>query len=49
MTLFDGAGGEVEARIVRVGRDETELALERRRRRRLRRRTPAVGATPLCC
>ena len=25
ITLFDGAGGEIEARIVRVGRDETEL------------------------
>jgi 16S rRNA (uracil1498-N3)-methyltransferase len=25
VTLFDGAGGEIEARIVRVGRDETEL------------------------
>jgi 16S rRNA (uracil1498-N3)-methyltransferase len=28
ITLFDGAGGEVEARIVRVGRDETELVAE---------------------
>jgi 16S rRNA (uracil1498-N3)-methyltransferase len=28
ITLFDGAGGEVAARIVRVGRDETELAAD---------------------
>jgi 16S rRNA (uracil1498-N3)-methyltransferase len=28
ITLFDGAGREVEARIVRVGRDETELAAD---------------------
>jgi 16S rRNA (uracil1498-N3)-methyltransferase len=28
ITLFDGAGGEVEARVVRVGRDETELAAD---------------------
>jgi len=26
ITLFDGAGGELEARVVRVGRAETELA-----------------------
>lgn len=26
ITLFDGAGGEVDARVVRVGRAETELA-----------------------
>ena len=28
ITLFDGAGDEVEARIVRVRRDETELAAD---------------------
>jgi 16S rRNA (uracil1498-N3)-methyltransferase len=28
ITLFDGAGGEVDARIVRVGRDETELVAD---------------------
>jgi len=28
ITLFDGAGGEVVARIVRIGRDETELAAD---------------------
>ena len=27
ITLFDGAGGEAEARVVRVGRAETELAI----------------------
>jgi 16S rRNA (uracil1498-N3)-methyltransferase len=31
VTLFDGAGAEVEARVLRVGRDETELELESRR------------------
>lgn len=31
VTLFDGAGGEVEARVLRVGRAETELALGARR------------------
>jgi 16S rRNA (uracil1498-N3)-methyltransferase len=31
VTLFDGAGGEVEARVVRVGRAETELELGARR------------------
>ncbi|HVV48321.1 MAG TPA: 16S rRNA (uracil(1498)-N(3))-methyltransferase, partial [Polyangia bacterium] len=31
LILFDGAGGEVEARVERVGRDETELALGERR------------------
>jgi 16S rRNA (uracil1498-N3)-methyltransferase len=31
VTLFDGAGGEVEARVDRVGRDETELELGARR------------------
>ena len=31
LTLFDGAGGEVEARVVRVARTETELALGARR------------------
>jgi 16S rRNA (uracil1498-N3)-methyltransferase len=41
VTLFDGAGGEVAARVERVGRDETELALGERR-------TPAAPpATPI--
>src|SRR5450755_4299606 len=31
VTLFDGAGGEVEARVARVGRSETELELGARR------------------
>jgi len=31
LTLFDGAGGEVEAEVVRVERDETELRLGARR------------------
>lgn len=31
VTLFDGAGGEVEARVARVGRAETELELGVRR------------------
>jgi 16S rRNA (uracil1498-N3)-methyltransferase len=31
VTLFDGAGGEVEARVARVGRAETELDLGARR------------------
>ena len=31
VTLFDGAGGEVEAQVLRVSRDETELALGPRR------------------
>jgi 16S rRNA (uracil1498-N3)-methyltransferase len=31
VTLFDGAGGEVEARVARVGRTETELELGARR------------------
>lgn len=37
VTLFDGAGGEVEARVARVGRDQTELELGARRT------APAVG------
>jgi 16S rRNA (uracil1498-N3)-methyltransferase len=37
LTLFDGAGREVEARVARVGRAETELALCE---------TPAGGAAP---
>ena len=31
LTLFDGAGGEVEAEVIRVDRTETELALGARR------------------
>jgi 16S rRNA (uracil1498-N3)-methyltransferase len=31
VTLFDGLGGEVDARVQRVGRDETELSLGARR------------------
>jgi 16S rRNA (uracil1498-N3)-methyltransferase len=31
VTLFDGAGGEVPARVVRVGREATELALGARK------------------
>ena len=31
LTLFDGRGGEVDARIVRIGRDETEVELGDRR------------------
>ena len=31
VTLFDGAGGEVDARVGRVGRAETELVLGDRR------------------
>jgi len=31
VTLFDGVGGEVDARVLRVGRDETELELGARR------------------
>jgi 16S rRNA (uracil1498-N3)-methyltransferase len=31
VTLFDGAGGEIDARVLRVGRDETELELGARR------------------
>jgi 16S rRNA (uracil1498-N3)-methyltransferase len=31
VTLFDGAGGEVEAEVLRVSREETELALKARR------------------
>ena len=31
LTLFDGAGGEVDAQVVRVERTETELALRARR------------------
>jgi 16S rRNA (uracil1498-N3)-methyltransferase len=31
VTLFDGAGGEIDAEVLRVSRDETELALGARR------------------
>ncbi|HVT05961.1 MAG TPA: 16S rRNA (uracil(1498)-N(3))-methyltransferase [Polyangia bacterium] len=31
LTLFDGAGGEVDARILRIGRDQTEVELGARR------------------
>jgi 16S rRNA (uracil1498-N3)-methyltransferase len=44
LTLFDGAGGEVEARVVRVARDATELALGARRELA----GPAVPITLLC-
>jgi 16S rRNA (uracil1498-N3)-methyltransferase len=32
VTLFDGAGGEAQARVLRVGRAETELAIDSPRR-----------------
>ena len=44
LTLFDGAGGEVEATVVRVERTETELALGARRAVA----GPAVALTLLC-
>jgi 16S rRNA (uracil1498-N3)-methyltransferase len=44
LTLFDGAGVEVEARVVRVERDATELALGARREVA----GPAVPITLLC-
>jgi 16S rRNA (uracil1498-N3)-methyltransferase len=44
LTLFDGTGGEVEARVVRVARDATELALGARRALA----GPAVPITLLC-
>ena len=44
VTLFDGAGGEVEAEVVRVERTETELALGERRAVA----GPAVPLTLLC-
>ncbi|HTB59558.1 MAG TPA: 16S rRNA (uracil(1498)-N(3))-methyltransferase [Polyangia bacterium] len=44
LTLFDGAGGEVEATVVRVERTETELALGARRAVA----GPAVSLTLIC-
>jgi 16S rRNA (uracil1498-N3)-methyltransferase len=44
LTLFDGAGGEVEARVVRVGRDATEVVLGARREVA----GPGVALTLLC-
>jgi len=44
LTLFDGAGGEVEAEVIRVERTETELALGARRTVA----GPAVALTLLC-
>ena len=44
LTLFDGAGGEVEAEVIRVERTETELALGARRVVA----GPAVALTLLC-
>ena len=44
LTLFDGVGGEVEARVVRVERSETELELGARRAVA----GPAVPLTLLC-
>lgn len=44
LTLFDGAGGEVEARVIRVARDATELELGARRELA----GPAVPITLLC-
>ncbi len=44
LTLFDGAGGEVDAEVVRVDRTETELALGARRTVA----GPAVALTLLC-
>jgi 16S rRNA (uracil1498-N3)-methyltransferase len=44
LTLFDGAGGEVEAEVIRVERTETELALGVRRAVA----GPAVALTLLC-
>jgi 16S rRNA (uracil1498-N3)-methyltransferase len=44
LTLFDGVGGEVEAKVVRVERTETELALGARRAVA----GPAVSLTLLC-
>jgi 16S rRNA (uracil1498-N3)-methyltransferase len=44
LTLFDGAGGEVEAEVIRVERTETELALGPRRTVA----GPAAALTLLC-
>jgi 16S rRNA (uracil1498-N3)-methyltransferase len=44
LTLFDGAGREVEAEVVRVAREETELSLGARRQVT----GPAVALTLLC-
>jgi 16S rRNA (uracil1498-N3)-methyltransferase len=44
VTLFDGAGGEVDAEVIRVERAETELALGERRAVA----GPAVALTLLC-
>jgi 16S rRNA (uracil1498-N3)-methyltransferase len=44
LTLFDGTGGEIEARVVRVDRGETELLLGARRTVA----GPAVALTLLC-
>jgi 16S rRNA (uracil1498-N3)-methyltransferase len=44
LTLFDGAGGEVEAEVIRVERAETELSLGARRAVA----GPAVALTLLC-
>lgn len=44
LTLFDGAGGEVEAEVIRVERSETELALGARHTVA----GPAVSLTLLC-
>ena len=44
LTLFDGAGGEVEAEVLRVARQETELALGARRQIA----GPAVALVLLC-
>ena len=44
ITLFDGAGGELEARVVRVGRAETELAAGAGAGRRRARDAPRAGA-----
>ena len=44
LTLFDGAGGEVEAEVIRVDRTETELALGARRAVA----GPAASLTLLC-
>jgi 16S rRNA (uracil1498-N3)-methyltransferase len=47
VTLFDGAGGEVEARIVRVGREETELVAEAGLRSNAAAADTAGAETPL--
>jgi len=41
VTLFDGVGGEIDARVLRVARDETELELGARRE------PPAAAVAPL--